>query len=74
MTLHGYLQIKRITRDEFATHMRCTRQAVGNWINGTRTPTPEMIRRIHAATKGKVSRRDFVDEFGSPLIREDNIL
>jgi hypothetical protein len=69
MNIEAYLAKHNWTRAKFASEIQATEQTVGRYINGVRTPTPEMMRRIHAITKGRVTRRDFVDEFGAPLAK-----
>jgi transcriptional regulator with XRE-family HTH domain len=71
MKLTAYLEKQKIGQTEFALSIQSTRQAVGNWMRGDRVPSPEMMRRIHTATKGRVTRRDFVDKYGMPLCKEN---
>lgn len=59
MKLREYISAQRLTTAEFAKQAGASERAVIKWMRGERIPRPEMMARISAATKGKVTANDF---------------
>jgi len=62
MTLSDYLQTHQLTRTDAAQAFGVSVEAVRLWLAGARTPRPEQMRRIIAATNGLVTANDFLSE------------
>lgn len=60
MQLSDYLRETGQKPGDFADKIGVAGNSVRRWIAGTRTPDPDMMRVIHAATKGAVRPDDFV--------------
>lgn len=60
MTLEQYLVKTRETHTAFARRVKATQTAVSFWVAGKRFPRPAYMRKITAATGGKVTRNDFL--------------
>ena len=62
MKLNDYLRENGISGPAFARRIGMTRQSVYFYRNGRVLPRPEVIRRIEAATGGKVAVLDFYNQ------------
>jgi transcriptional regulator with XRE-family HTH domain len=58
MTLNEYVKRKRLTHDQFAASVGCTRAAVTRWLSGSRAPSPKWVVVILRKTKGLVKVQD----------------
>ena len=58
MTLNEYVKRKRLTHEQFAELVGCTRAAVTRWLSGSRAPSPAWVAVILRKTKGVVSVQD----------------
>lgn len=58
MTLNEYMRRKRLTHEEFAELVGCTRAAVTRWLSGSRSPSPRWVTVILRKTKGLVKVQD----------------
>lgn len=58
MTLNEYMRRKRLTHEEFAELVGCTRAAVTRWLSGSRSPSPQWVTVILRKTKGLVKVQD----------------
>lgn len=58
MTLNEYVKRKRLTHEQFAGLVGCTRAAVTRWLSGSRAPSPRWVTIILRKTKGAVSVQD----------------
>lgn len=59
--LGKYLKDRGITQSAFAIRIGRTQPAVARYINGTRTPDWETMRRIASATDGELTPNDFLE-------------
>lgn len=66
MRLSRYLAKRNIPVARFAAECGVIPQSVYRWANGERLPRPDMMRRIEAATGGKVRPLDFYEQAGDP--------
>jgi hypothetical protein len=64
--LGKYLARNKITQQAFAASIGSTQRAVDYWLNGGRTPRPEMMQRIVDATNGAVTPNDFLAPVSEP--------
>lgn len=55
MTLDGYLQSRNLTQDALAQRLGVNQSYVSQLLNRKRRPSPEIAKRIEAATNGEVS-------------------
>ena len=63
MKLDDWLKARKMTSAEFALLSGIAgKQAVHKYRHVERFPTAENLRRIHTATKGKVTAIDFMDQ------------
>ena len=53
-TLPQYLAVEKLTQAEFAALVGSTSATVSRWCSGKAFPSPDAIRKIDAATAGKV--------------------
>lgn len=60
MKLSDYLITQQITPAEFARRIGVGRMSVHRYIRGERFPRPDVLQRIHQATKGRVTPNDFL--------------
>lgn len=60
MTLDAWISTARISNAKFADAIGVSRQAVSRYRLGERIPRPKVIKKIEAATKGRVTANDFV--------------
>lgn len=60
MKLREYLDATGRKAGDLAADLNVAENTVRRWLAGTRTPDPEMMRTIHAATKGLVQPNDLV--------------
>ncbi len=61
MDLGEYLKSESITAAEFARRIGASRSIVIRWVKRERTPRPDAMKRISAATGGRVGAADFFD-------------
>lgn len=60
MTLEQYFaKNDKLSHEEFGKLIGASQPTVSRYVNGTRTPSREMIKKIQDATKGKVSFADW---------------
>ena len=60
MKLKEYLEATDQRASAFAVALGVADNTVRRWLSCKRTPTPEQMRAIHAATKGLVTPNDWV--------------
>lgn len=60
MILSRYLERKKLSPSAFAETIGVKRQTVHRYLNGERTPWPDVMARITAATGGAVTANDFM--------------
>lgn len=60
MKLREYLDATGKKAAHFAADLGVADNTVRRWLSGARTPTPEQMRAIYAATKGLVQPNDLV--------------
>jgi transcriptional regulator with XRE-family HTH domain len=60
MTLKEWLVRTKCTQADFANEIGVSQQLVNRWAAGVHRPRLPLIFKIEAATKGKVTARDFV--------------
>lgn len=60
MELQEYLKKRNLTTEQFAKLIAVSQGAVSRYATGKRFPSRDILRRIDAATKGKVRANDFV--------------
>lgn len=60
MTLAEYLDATGRKVTDVAKETGVSATSVYRWMSGARTPSPEQMRAVHAATKGLVTPNDFV--------------
>ncbi len=53
--LRAYLKTKYMTQKEFASRLHISRSHMSMIVNKKRIPSPKLARKIHKATKRKVS-------------------
>jgi len=58
MTLKEYLELKKITHQNFAELIGCSRVAVTLFVNGKTRPSAKLCAEIHKATDGDVTAND----------------
>jgi hypothetical protein len=58
-TLSAYLEATETTPTAFARALECAHTTVLRYLDGSRIPRPEMMRRIQIATGGRVSAHSF---------------
>jgi transcriptional regulator with XRE-family HTH domain len=66
MKLDRYLALRRMTQKEFAAHADINQSTVARLLHGDRRPSLAMIERIHAATNGRVTARDWLNPEKGP--------
>lgn len=71
MRLEKYLHDNEISGAAFARIIGTSQVTVHRYIKGHRFPSPKTIAKISAATKGKVSVRDWYEQ-AAELIREES--
>ena len=62
MQLREYLSAEKVSIPDFAKAIEVSVQTVHRYLGGERTPRPEIMQRIKAATGGKVQPNDFFAE------------
>lgn len=62
MQLREYLDAMDLKVTAFAQQIGVSDPTVYRWLNGTRVPDPEMMRKVHLATRGMVQPNDWVLE------------
>jgi transcriptional regulator with XRE-family HTH domain len=60
MHLRDYLRAEKLTDEQFAARLSVSPFAVGKWRRGERFPRRELLRRIEAETKGRVTAADLL--------------
>jgi len=60
MTLASWLNSSNLTPTAFADLIGVSRQAMWRYCSNERVPRPEILKRIHKATSGKVTANDFM--------------
>lgn len=60
MKLREYLDATQTRAAQFAEILGVADNTVRRWMNGARTPTPDQMRAVYAATKGLVTPNDWV--------------
>lgn len=60
MTLDEYLQVNKLTQKKFAAIIGVKNLAISRYKAGTRTPTPEIMRKIYEVTGGLVTPTDLL--------------
>lgn len=60
MNLRSFLSGSKMTDARFAEIVGASEAAVRKWKYGERTPRPEVMLRIRAATNGAVTADDFL--------------
>jgi transcriptional regulator with XRE-family HTH domain len=65
MTLDEYLekQAPKLSHAEFGERIGVTQAAISRYLNGDRFPSPELIRKIQAATNDAVTANDLLAGF-----------
>jgi transcriptional regulator with XRE-family HTH domain len=65
MTLEEYLekQAPKLSHAEFGERVGVTQAAISRYLNGTRFPSPELIRKIQSATNDVVTANDLLVGF-----------
>ncbi len=58
MTLDSYLLDRKITEPDFAARVRVNQSTINRARKG-QVPSPDVLRRIVAATEGEVTPNDF---------------
>lgn len=61
MKLSDYLRDKGEAQAALAERLGVSQSVVSRWAAGKRTPRPDMIKRIRAATGGKVKPGDWYE-------------
>lgn len=65
MTLHQFMKANGLTVEQMASKIGgVSPSGVRKWLYRERTPRPDQMRRIIAATNGDVTANDFVDQSG----------
>lgn len=59
MKLADYMASHGLTPEAMKDRLGCSEGAVRKWLYGERTPSPEWMRKIAAATDGAVQPNDF---------------
>ena len=62
MNLKQFLEVHKMTIDEFADKGGFSRGAVAKWISGERFPRLPALAKIEKMTKGYVTVQDFFDQ------------
>jgi transcriptional regulator with XRE-family HTH domain len=62
MKLSDYMEMAKITDQDFAGRVGLERSTVTRLRNGKTVPSFQTLERIHAETKGAVSFNDFLHE------------
>ena len=73
MKLSDYLKITNTTPSQFANRIGTAVPTVRRYLNGTRKPKLDILRRIYKETNGAVSSVDFWDVGGSDDDQESSI-
>jgi len=60
MKLQLYIEKTNLTKSQFAELANIKAPSLSRWLNGSRTPSPEMMLKIYKITKGKVTPNDFI--------------
>jgi len=60
MKLSEYLKQKKLSKEQFARLLGCSRQAVHLWASGQQKPAFDYLMAIEETTKGKVKANDFM--------------
>ena len=60
MRLAKYLDENSLSYGDFGLLVGATSWGVGKWARGERTPRPDVMRRIQAATDGAVTPDDLI--------------
>lgn len=71
MRLKQYLDNNGISGAEFARMIGTSQVTVHRYTKGLRFPYPETIAKIHKATKGKVTVRDWYEQAQENLKKKD---
>ena len=58
MLLSEYLTQKHLTQEEFALRIGVSRPTISYWMRGLKAPRPAHVRKLRAATGGKVTAED----------------
>lgn len=66
MKLAAYLRHNDISDEQFAEKIGASEGAVRKWKSGERTPRPDAMLSILAATSGKVTPNDFLPSQSAP--------
>jgi transcriptional regulator with XRE-family HTH domain len=61
MKLDAYLTRHKLTQVEFARASGISQPTIARLVRGTRRPSLAMIERIHTATHGRVTARDWIE-------------
>lgn len=61
MTLEEFIkaQIPKLSHASFGEKVGVTQATINRYVRGDRFPSPDMIRKIHDATDGKVTVTDW---------------
>ena len=59
MKLGDYLKTKKMGVRQFATEMGFSPTSVYDWVAGKRKPSADIMYKLHEATNGKVTLKDF---------------
>lgn len=71
MTVSDFLERRRLTQDDFARSIGVNRSFVSQLASGKKRPSPEIAKKIEAATDGEVSAASLlgVAELGGEAIQ-----
>jgi len=58
MFLRDWLKIQKLTIEEFAGSVGCTRSAASYWLSGKTRPSPRNTKTIDRITRGQVTADD----------------
>jgi len=59
MTLQEFIKFNGLTAEGFGKLVGAKQATINRYVNGKRFPSPEMIRKIEAATGGQVAVADW---------------
>jgi transcriptional regulator with XRE-family HTH domain len=62
MQLERYLEVRGIPVADFAMSVGVAEQTIYRYLQGTRFPRPDVMRKITKATSGKVAPSDWYRE------------
>lgn len=62
MKLIAYLRRHKLTASDFAARLGKPPSTITRIINGDNEPRMDLLRAIHAETKGKVAPNDFLEK------------